>query len=285
MKTALVSPGPASGFRRGLGAACLVVLGLSLAGCASLFGGDNQETLVEPPAPAPELYNRGLAELDAGDTSGAIGTFEEIDQFYPRSEEARRAIVMTAFASYQAGDYDAATDAATRFLALYPNHEDADYALFILGQSYMAQVPDVTRDQDASRRAGGAFQELIERFPDSEYAEEARVNVIAMSDQLAGQEMQVGRYYQERRDYVAAINRFRVVVEDYQNTRHVEEALFRLTETNLAIGLTSEAQTAAAVLGHNFPDSEWYQDAYDLLITAGLQPAENPDSPISQAFN
>jgi len=142
----------------------------------------------------------------------------------------------------------------------------------------------VTRDQEATRKAMAAMQEIINNYPDSVYANDAREKYAAARDQLAGKEMQIGRYYQERREYVAAVNRFKVVVTEYANTRHVEEALYRLTETNLAMGLNSEAQTAAAVLGHNFPDSQWYKDAYRLLGSGGLKPVENKESWISKAF-
>jgi outer membrane protein assembly factor BamD len=145
-------------------------------------------------------------------------------------------------------------------------------------------VPDITRDQEAARQALEADQELIDRFPNSEYADEARLNIIAIRDQLAGQEMLIGRYYQERREYPGAINRFRVVVTDYQDTRHVEEALFRLTETYLAMGLVSEAQTAAAVLGFNFPDSTWYDEAYALLGTVGVAPNDGDRGWLGELF-
>jgi len=258
---------------------------LALSGCAVLGVGTGDELSTEPPPPAEQLYAQGLASLDAGRTQDAIDSFEQIDQYYPGSDYARRAMVMSGFASFESGDYESAIDAADRFLALYPTHPDADYALFILGQSYLRQIPDVTRDQEAARRAMATMEELIERFPDSEYVPEAQTTLIAVRDQLAGQEMQVGRYYLERREYIAAINRFQTVVGVYQDTRHVEEALYRLTEANLAMGLLSEAQTAAAVLGHNFPGSEWYELAFDLLAEVGVVPAENTSSEISQAFN
>ncbi len=169
-------------------------------------------------------------------------------------------------------NYQLTIDTAHRYLRAYPTEDDADYMLYLLGEANLRTVPDVTRDQEPARNALEADQELLTRFPNSEYADAARLNVVAIRDQLAGQEMLVGRYYQERREYTAAINRFKTVVTDYQDTRHVEEALYRLTETYLAMGLVNEAQTAAAVLGANFPDSEWYQRAYDLLSADGASP-------------
>ena len=163
---------------------------------------------------------------------------------------------------------------ANRYLTLYPGSPDAAYAQYLIGSSYFNQIPDITRDQDATRKAMASLQEIVDRYPDSEYANDAKHKIIVARDQLAGKEMQVGRYYLERREYIAAINRFKIVVTEYQDTRHVEEALERLAEANLALGLAGEAQTAAAVLGHNFPDSPWYKDAYKLLQTGGLEPRE-----------
>jgi outer membrane protein assembly factor BamD len=191
---------------------------------------------------------------------------------------------MSAFANYRRGRNDETIQAANRFLALYPGSEDAAYAQYLIGASYFNQIPDVTRDQDATRRAMASLEEIVARYPDSEYAVDASRKLIVARDQLAGKEMQVGRYYLERREYIAAVNRFRAVVTDYQDTRHVEEALERLVEANLAMGLAGEAQTAAAVLGHNFPDSPWYQDAYKLLQSGGLEPREDRGSWLSQLF-
>jgi outer membrane protein assembly factor BamD len=267
-----------------------VAAALMLSGCQSgltgLFGGNTRNTIEDPgpELPAGQLYNEGLAHMNGGKFKQAVKSFEEVDRQHPYSEYARKALVMSAFANYRAGNDDEAVEAANRFLSLYPASEDAAYAHYIIGQSYFRQVPDVTRDQDATRRALASMQEIVTNYPDSEYARDAREKILAARDQLAGKEMQIGRYYLERRDYIAAINRFRVVVTEYQNTRHIEEALYRLTEANLAMGLSSEAQTAAAVLGHNYPDSQWYKDAYNLLQGGGLEPNENPGSWIARAF-
>ena len=192
-------------------------------------------------------------------------------------------MVMSAFTNYRQGNYDEAINAGKRYVTLYPSSEDAAYAQYIVGLCYFRQIRDVTQDQKESRRAIEAMEEVIQRWPESQYVEDARTKVRFARDQLAGKEMQVGRYYLERREYIAAAKRFRYVVENYSNTRHVEEALARLTETYYAMGLTSEAQTAAAVLGHNYPDSQWYKDSYALLQTGGLEPRENAGSWISRA--
>jgi len=234
--------------------------------------------------PAGVLYNRGLGYMNAGKFNDAIDEFNEVDRQHPYSDEARKALVMSAFASYRRGDYDNAVATCRRYLTLYPGSSEAAYAQYILGQSYFAQIKDVTRDQEMTEKALTAMQTIVDRYPDSEYAADAGRKVIQTRDQLAGKEMQVGRYYLEQRQYIAAINRFNVVVTQYQDTRHVEEGLERLVEANLAMGLVREAQTAASVLGHNFPNSRWYKDAYTLLQKKGVAP-ENFGGPVGQAFD
>jgi outer membrane protein assembly factor BamD len=265
--------------------AAVVSAAIALSGC-NLFGrGDkDEELLATPERPAGELYNEGLAYMEQGKLRNAIESFEEVDRQHPYTDYARKALIMSAFANFRRGQYDEAVTSAQRFLTLYPGNEDAAYANYIIGESYLRQVPDVTRDQAATQKALAAMTEIINTFPDSEYASDARNKLIIVRDQLAGKEMQVGRYYLERREYVAAINRFKVVVTDYQDTRHVEEALERLTESYYAMGILSEAQTAAAVLGHNFPNSPWYKDAYALLQSGGHESREDTGSWISRAF-
>ncbi|AKH99605.1 Beta-barrel assembly machine subunit BamD [Hoeflea sp. IMCC20628] len=233
--------------------------------------------------PADVMYNQGLANLQSGELTEAGRKFAAIDKQHPYSEFARKAMVMGAFTDYRQGNYSEAINRASRFLSLYPNDDDAAYAQYIVGLAYYRQIPEVTRDQRTSAKAIAAFTEVIERYPDSEYVEDSQAKLRYARDQLAGKEMQVGRYYLERKEYLAAANRFRLVVEQYPNTRQIEEALARLVETYYAMGLESEAQTAAAVLGHNFPDSQWYADSYKLLKTRGLEPRENKGSWISRA--
>src|SRR6185436_14929655 len=225
-------------------------------------------TYVEQTEPADVLYNQGLANLEQGHLKEAGKKFEAVDRQHPYSEQARKSIVMDAFAQYRQGNYDDAINAAKRYVSLYPTNPDAAYAQYIIGLSYYRQIRDVTQDQKEARK----MNEVVQRWPDSEYVEDAQAKMRYARDQLAGKEMQIGRYYLERREYIAAIKRFRVVVETYSNTRQVEEALSRLTEAYYAMGLTEEAQTAAAVLGNNYPDSQWYKDAYSLLQSGGLQP-------------
>ncbi|KAB0680958.1 outer membrane protein assembly factor BamD [Aureimonas leprariae] len=246
----------------------------TLSGC--LFGGGKDDVdplaLAAQTEPADQLYNQGLANLEGGRLGEATKKFDAIDRQYPYSEWARKALVMRAFASYRNGDYDTAVTSSKRYLATYPGTSEAAYAQYIQGLAYFRRIPDVTRDQRDTARAVAAMQEVVDRYPDSEYAEDARSKVRVARDQLAGKEMQVGRYYLERREYLASINRFKTVIETYPNTRHVEEALSRLTEAYYAMGLTQEAQASASVLGQNFPDSQWYKDSYALLESKGLKP-------------
>ncbi len=260
-----------------------VVLLCSLVALAGCLGKESDSD--QPDIPAGELYNQGLKLMSEGKLRAASARFGEVDKQQPYTEWARKALIMQAFTYYRQGKYDDTIEAAKRYVSLYPASPDAAYAQYMMGQSYFKQIPDVTRDQESTQRAIDAMQEVVERYPQSEYVDDAQKAIIVARDQLAGKEMQIGRYYLERREYPAAINRFRTVVTQYGNTRQVEEALYRLTSAYFAMGIVSEAQTAAAVLGHNFPDSPWYKDAYSLLQTGGVSPSENKSSWISQAFH
>ncbi|WP_332681783.1 outer membrane protein assembly factor BamD [Bosea sp. (in: a-proteobacteria)] len=240
---------------------------------------------VLPEVPADKLYNEGLARLQNGDSEGATKKFEEIDKQAPFSPYSKKGLILTAYSNYQASKWEDAITASKRFLAQNPASPDAAYAQYIMAMSYFNQIPDATRDQERTEQALRAMQELLDRYPKSEYVVDVREKMLVARDQLAGKEMNVGRFYLEKRNYTGAVNRFRDVITKYQTTRHVEEALMRLTEAYMALGITNEAQTAAAVLGHNFPDSPWYKDAYSLLESGGLQPREDRGSYISRLFN
>ena len=227
--------------------------------------------------PPDVLYNQGLANLNAGKVTEASRKFEAIDRQHPFSEYARKALVMNAYVNYRQGQTEEAIAAGNRYLNLYPESEDAAYAQYIVGLAYAKQIPNVTQDQRAASKTIEAMQKVVTKYPDSEYVEDAQTKIRFARDQLAGKEMQVGRYY------LAAITRFRTVVETYGNTNQIEEALARLVESYYAMGIASEAQTAAAVLGHNYPDSQWYADSYKLLRSKGLEPRENAGSWISRA--
>ncbi len=267
----------------------VALLAVSALGASLLLAGCNAEkdldlsTYVEPTDSADVLYNQGLANMNAGRLKEASAKFEAIDRQHPYSEFARKAMIMNTFASYRQAKYDEAINSGKRYVSLYPTSDEAAYAQYLVGLSYFRQIRDVTQDQREARLTAETMGEVVQRWPESEYVEDAKAKIRFAQDQLAGKEMQIGRYYLERREYVASIRRFRGVVEDYPNTRHVEEALARLTEAYFAMGLVSEAQTAAAVLGHNFPDSKWYKDSYSLLQSGGFEPRENAGSWLSKA--
>ncbi|MDI1345386.1 MAG: outer membrane protein assembly factor BamD [Pseudolabrys sp.] len=259
----------------------MLILATSLGACSSLWGKDE----TPPDEPADRLYNEGLYVLNnKKDAKKAVAKFEEVDRQHPYSEWARKSLIMSAYAYYQAGSYDECITAAKRYIALHPGSADAAYAQYLIGASYFDEIPDITRDQARTEKAMAALEEVIRKYPTSEYAVSAKQKIEVARDQLAGKEMQIGRYYLEKKDYTGAINRFKVVVTRYQTTRHVEEALERLTEAYMSLGIVDEAQTAAAVLGHNFPDSEWYKHAYALVKGGGMEPSENKGSWISRAF-
>jgi outer membrane protein assembly factor BamD len=275
---------PAGRVRSVLISALIAAMPLWLGACAKDDDID-LASYVAPNDPADELYNQGLANLNAGHMKEAAAKFDAVQKEHPYSEFARKAEVMGAFTNYRMGKYDEAINAGKRYVALYPANEDAAYAQYIVGLSYFRQIRDVTQDQKEAQQTAAVMQDLVERYPNSPYVEDAKTKIRFARDQLAGKEMQVGRYYLERREYIAAIRRFRNVVENYSNTRQVEEALARLTEAYYAMGLASEAQTAAAVLGRNYPDSKWYKDSYALLQSGGLTPSENKGSWISKAVH
>jgi outer membrane protein assembly factor BamD len=260
----------------------LVLAAAPLMGCS--FFKQNDDYI--PDSPPDKLYNEGLYLLNSReDYKGAAAKFDEVDRQDPYSDWARKSLLMSAYAYYQAEEYDECVNAAERYVTLHPGSPDAAYAQYLIGASYYDQILDISRDQARAQKAIDALQEVVRKYPSSEYAISAKKKIDMARDQLAGKEMDVGRFYLDRRDFIGAINRFKVVVTQYQTTRHVEEALMRLSEAYVSLGIMDEAQTAAAVLGHNFPDSPWYKDAYNLVKTAGGEPtSENKGSWISRAF-
>ncbi|VEJ45617.1 Competence lipoprotein ComL precursor [Bartonella vinsonii] len=257
-----------------------------LAGC--LF---KEKNTLDPSAyvlkmdPPDVLYNQALASLNSGRLGDASKKFLTIEKQYAYTDWGRKSLVMGAFTNYRLGKYDDSISMAQRYITLYPGSDDSAYAYYIIGLSSFRRIADVTRDQRDTKRAIAAMQLLIERYPHSEYVEDAKAKIRFGREQLAGKEMQVGRYYEEGRRYLAASRRFRTVVEEYSDTNQIEEALFRLTEVNLALGLTSEAQTAAAILGRNYPKSEWYKFSYNLLQKNSISPQEHKSSWISHALS
>ncbi|KKB12974.1 hypothetical protein VE25_04445 [Devosia geojensis] len=251
------------------------LLVLALAGC-SMFGPPKlrEEEII----PEASLYQQALASMDNQRFLTAIELLERSERQHPRGQLAEETKLMLVYANYRIGKFDEAILAADRYLALYPNGRDAAYVYWLKGTSYFAQIKDITRDQQISQNAIETYTQLIRAFPNSEHAKDAQDKLKVASDNIAGKEMSVGRYYQGNGQHSAAINRYRVVVEQYQTSTHIEEALYRLTESYLSLGLVSEARTAAAVLGHNYPSSEWYKRAFDLLARQGLSPQVNEGS-------
>lgn len=233
--------------------------------------------------PPEQLYNQGLANMKAGNVAEASRKFDSIDRQNPFTEWGRKALVMSTFSKYRLAQYDEAVATGNRYLKQYPSSADSAYVQYLVGLSYSKQIADVTQDQKAARNTLDAMQKVIDNYPKSEYVEDAQAKMRFARDQLAGKEMQVGRYYLERKEYLAAIQRFRNVVENYGRTNQVEEALARLVEAYYAMGVQEEAQTAAAILGQNYPDSPWYADSFKLLKGGGLEPRENRGSWISRA--
>jgi outer membrane protein assembly factor BamD len=262
--------------------ATVLLAGLLLGGCGSIFGSDKAELVNNDPPNV--IYGQAEKMVDEGDYEKAARQYEQVDVNHPYSQEARRSIVMAAYAYYKAGKYDEAVSAADRYLTLHPGTQESDLAQNIIAMSYYERVLDPKRDQTFARRSLAAYDKLLQRYPNSRYAAEAANRARILRDLIAASEMQVGRYYLHRDNYLAAINRFRTVVSEYQTTAQVEEALMRLTEAYMALGIVNEAQTAAAVLGHNFPDSKWYKHAYGLLGKRGLEPQEHEGSWITQTW-
>jgi outer membrane protein assembly factor BamD len=276
--------------RRRVGFGLAVCAALSVSACSMVdqfnpFGGDKYKMEVTPAIPASSTYNQGLEKLAKGSASEAAKKFADLGKEYPGSDWERKSLLMQTYSQYQAASFTDAVQSSEKYLKQYPNSPDTAYVLYIQGNSYYGQIPDISRDQDAATRALADFQELVKKYPDSEYVEDAKFKIQVTQDQLAGKEMSIGRFYLNRRNYTAAINRFRNVLQYFQTTRHAPEALYRLVEAYMGLGITGEAQTAAAVLGHNFPDSQWYQDAFNLLKGQGLSPQENSMSWISKIYH
>ena len=269
-----------------------LVLGstLALAGCDTLnglFGGgdksDKEPEYVE--RPIDRIYGDAWKKIDDDDWEGAARQFDEVERQHPYSVWARRAMLMSAYCYYHANKYPDAISAADNYIALHPGSKEVAYAFYLKAISLYEQIVDIGRDQSNTQAALVALQDVVQRFPDTEYARDATLKIDLTIDHIAGKEMAVGRYYLVRGDYIGGINRFRVVVEQYQRTTQIAEALERLTEAYYALGIYNEAQTAAAVLGANYPGSHWYKDAYNLLKGHNMAPKEDKSSWISKAFS
>jgi outer membrane protein assembly factor BamD len=259
----------------------VAALGMSvLTGCSDLDLGRNKVD-IEQLSPS-QIFQKGEVELDRNRNEKAAEFFGEIERLYPYSEWAKRGLIMQAFAFHKDKKYEESRAAASRFIDFYPADEDVAYAQYLFGLSYYDQIDDVGRDQGVTRSALQAFRALFEQYPDSEYTEPAKLKFDLAFDHLASKEMEVGRYYLKDGHYSSAINRFRLVVEDFQATSHTAEALHRLVESYLSLGLSDEAQTAGAILGHNYGATDWYQNSYALLERRGLSPTAKGKSWLSR---
>ena len=254
---------------------------LLLAVALSACGGKAKEAKLQyQEQPVEQLYNTAADLLDQRRWTEAATAFEEVDRQHPYSSWARRSMLMSAYAKYQSNQYDAAVEAARKFVALHPGNDGAAYAYYLIAVCQFEQIMDVGRDQKTTEDSLAALLEVVRRYPQSDYARDARVKIDMTYDQLAGKEMEVGRFYLKREQQLAAINRFKKVIDDpnFQKTTHTPEALERLVESYLTIGMTEEAQRMAAILGYNFPGSEWYQRAYSLMNQHGVAVVGEPEA-------
>jgi len=257
---------------------------LALALLAGLAGCANAPEAQVPDTPPENLYNQGANALDQGNDADAAKLFEEVQRQHPYSALEPQSEIMAAYSYYRSNKYDDAIGALDHFIQLHPGNKNAAYAYYLKALCYYEQIEDVRRDQKMTEQALEALNEVVNRFPTTAYARDARLKIDLTRDHLAGKEMDIGRYYEDQKLYGAAINRFRTVIEKYQTTSHTPEALERLTECYLALGVNEEAQTAAAVLGYNYPGSTWYQASFDLLKGKNLRPEKSSDSWLSNIF-
>jgi outer membrane protein assembly factor BamD len=257
-------------------------------GLSSFFGGGKgvaPDLGTDPDgAPIAQMYNSGVKDIENGEYRSAVKKFTEVERQHPYSKWATKAILMQSYAQYQRNAYPESIAAAQRFIQLHPGHRDAAYAQYLIALCHYEQIGDIRRDPSAARKSLKELDEVARRYPNTPYAQDALGKANLARDVLAGKEMDVGRYYQRKKAYLAAINRYKTVVENYQTSSHTPEALYRLTENYLQLGVRSEAQTAAAVLGHNYPNSQWYKDAYSLLQGGGLTPQVDSGSWLSSIF-
>ena len=272
---------PDGRFRRAGRALAAASLCLMLSAC-SLFGGEDEPEYVE--RRVEDLYNAAMDAMLIGDNFDAARLFDEVERQHPYSTWAAKAQLMAAFANYQSNRYDETINALDRFIQLHPGHQDIAYAHYLRAISYYEQISDVGRDQKMTRLALVALEEVVRRFPESRYSRDASLKLDLARDHLAGKHMEIGRFYLSQSELLAAINRFRTVIKDYQTTTHVPEAMHRLVEAYLTLGVTEEAQATAAVLGHNYPGSAWYADSYVLLTGIDLRPEEYQGSWISRVW-
>ncbi|NNE58658.1 MAG: outer membrane protein assembly factor BamD [Hellea sp.] len=257
------------------------IMATLIAGCSILGGGSRKERLAYVERPAELIYNEGMDQMERNDLARAKLLFQEVERQHPFSKWARRSMLMSAYANYLSADYEEAVQTAQRFISLHPGNDSTPYAYYLVAMSFYDQIYDVGRDQATTTSAEAALQQVVRRYPDSDYARDARLKLELTHDHLAGKEMAVGRYYLKENQQLAAIGRFKTVVRDYETTSHVEEAMHRLVESYVSLGIIEEAKLVGSVLGYNYPSSEWYGDSYALLQDFGV----NLDDEVTRARN
>jgi len=257
-------------FERVMRVTFIGALALTLSACSLLGGNDAKEKLAYVERPAELIYNQAFERIERNDWTRANLLFQEVERQHPFSKWARRAMLMSAYASYRTADYEESIATAQRFISLHPGNESTPYAYYLIAINYYDQIYDVGRDQATTVSAEAALQQVVRRYPDSDYARDARLKLELTQDHLAGKEMDVGRYYLRQGQELAAIGRFKTVVSKYETTSQTEEALHRLVESYVSLGIINEAKLVGSVLGYNYPESEWYQDSYDLLEGYGI---------------
>ena len=265
-------------FRNTLKTLAFLGLAVSLTGCGSL-GGKKKERLAYVERPAELIYNQAVKELDRQDWADAKLLFQEVERQHPFSKWARRSLLMSGYASYRSADHDESIATAQRFISLHPGSDSAPYAYYLIAINYYDQIYDVGRDQATTVAAEASLQQIVRRYPESDYARDARLKLVLTHDHLAGKEMSIGRYYLKDNQHLAAIKRFKNVVSEYETTSQVEEAMHRLVESYVSIGVIQEAKLVGSVLGYNYPNSEWYADSYDLLDNYGVNLDEELKKP------
>ena len=249
----------------------LATLAISLTACSTLgIGGDKKEKLAYVERPAETIYNQGFDRMERQDWDRAKLHFQEVERQHPFSKWARRAMLMQAYANYRSTDYEESIATAERFIGLHPGNDSTPYAYYLIAMNYYDQIFDVGRDQATTVSAEASLQQVVRRYPDSDYARDARLKLELTHDHLAGKEMSIGRYYLKDNQHLAAIGRFKNVVRDYETTSQTEEALHRLVEAYTSLGIINEAKLVGSVLGYNYPSSEWYEDSYELLAEFGV---------------
>lgn len=263
----------------------IITISFSVSACSSLgLGGNKKAKLAYIERPAEQIYNQGFKRIEKNDWDRAKLFFQEVERQHPFSKWARRAMLMQAYANYRSTDYEESIVSAQRFIGLHPGSDSTPYAYYLIAMNYYDQIYDVGRDQETTVNAEAALQQVVRRYPNSDYARDARLKLELTHDHLAGKEMTIGRYYLKENQHLAAIGRFKNVVKNYETTSQTEEALHRLVEAYVSLGIISEAKLVGSVLGYNYPSGEWYQDSYNLLEEYGVNLDDEIKKPRNKGY-